>query len=390
MLKPRLIASKPVRTDTIHSFARVCPTPLASSDLPELDPEQSAPWALGYLETDSGRVLRAASRPRLSDWIDLLRSRLLRHRERIRVSPGLYALGSPSALSPVLVTANYKPSFDSVRFAMDAHSAWVLALDTKGVNVWCAAGKGSFGDDELLSRIRIVRLATIAPKAPLILPQLGSVGVSAWAIARKTRRTVHIGPIYARDLPAFISAGFVATPAQRRIEFGLAARAILIPRELVSHAPLFVLSLVPAVVLGWPSDMAQASISFHRIATSALRWWLAPCGGLISGLILVPLLLPYLPGRAFSLKGAFVGLAWGLGWFLALAQSTLGGALGLLSSTLLSSWLAALFTGSSPYTSLSGVQKELRIAIPVYLTLAGLFGAGFVIKAVSLLSGGLL
>ncbi|NQT35887.1 MAG: acetyl-CoA synthase subunit gamma, partial [Planctomycetes bacterium] len=33
-------------------------------------------------------------------------------RMRYRVAPGLYRVGSPTADSPVLVTANYKMSFD--------------------------------------------------------------------------------------------------------------------------------------------------------------------------------------------------------------------------------------------------------------------------------------
>ena len=61
------------------------------------------------------------------------------------VDPGLYALGKPDDSSPVLVTANYKMSFDRLREALPERDAWILVLDTKGVNVWCAAGKGTFG-----------------------------------------------------------------------------------------------------------------------------------------------------------------------------------------------------------------------------------------------------
>jgi len=57
-----------------------------------------------------------------------------------RVPPGLYALGEPDHSSPVLVTANYTLSFDAVRAALAGHSCYLLVLDTKGVNVWCAAG----------------------------------------------------------------------------------------------------------------------------------------------------------------------------------------------------------------------------------------------------------
>ena len=76
-----------------------------------------------------------------------------------RVEPGLYAVGSPTADSPVLVSANYKMSFDRLRSALPGVDAWILVLDTKGINVWCAAGKGTFGTDELVRRIEAARAA---------------------------------------------------------------------------------------------------------------------------------------------------------------------------------------------------------------------------------------
>ena len=60
--------------------------------------------------------------------------------------------------SDVFVTANYKLSFDNVRKNLSGINAWILILDTKGINVWCAAGKGTFGTKELVNRIGRFRL----------------------------------------------------------------------------------------------------------------------------------------------------------------------------------------------------------------------------------------
>ena len=68
------------------------------------------------------------------------------NRQGHRVDPGLYAIGSPSGDSPVLVTANYTLSFDALRSVLSGISAYILVLDTKGINVWCAAGKGDLRD----------------------------------------------------------------------------------------------------------------------------------------------------------------------------------------------------------------------------------------------------
>ena len=95
------------------------------------------------------------------------------------VDPGLYALGEPDSSSPVLVTANYKLSFDRLRQALPNRQAWILVLDTKGINVWCAAGKGTFGTGELVERIRASSLEQVVNHRDLILPQLAAPGVAA-------------------------------------------------------------------------------------------------------------------------------------------------------------------------------------------------------------------
>jgi hypothetical protein len=60
-------------------------------------------------------------------------------RMHFTVDPGLCALGNPHEESPVLATANYKMSFDALRRALPGLDGWILVLDTRGINVWCAA-----------------------------------------------------------------------------------------------------------------------------------------------------------------------------------------------------------------------------------------------------------
>ena len=101
------------------------------------------------------------------------------NRDNYRVNPGLYAVGTPGQESDVFVTANYKLSFDALRKNLAGVNGWILVLDTKGVNVWCAAGKGTFGTKELVNRIKLVLLEKVVNHKRLILPQLGATGVAA-------------------------------------------------------------------------------------------------------------------------------------------------------------------------------------------------------------------
>ena len=111
-------------------------------------------------------------------------------RMNYRVNPGIYAVGTPNGDSPVLVTANYKLSFDLLRRQLEGYQAWILVLDTRGINVWCAAGKGSFGTAELIQRIRSTRLPEIVGHRKIVLPQLGAPGVQAHIVKERTGFTV--------------------------------------------------------------------------------------------------------------------------------------------------------------------------------------------------------
>ena len=91
-------------------------------------------------------------------------------RNEWRVSPGLYRLGAAGLNSPVFVSANYKLSFDALREALDGIDCYILVLDTKGINVWCAAGKGTLSTDEIVFRIERTGLADVVEHRRIIVP----------------------------------------------------------------------------------------------------------------------------------------------------------------------------------------------------------------------------
>jgi acetyl-CoA decarbonylase/synthase complex subunit gamma len=292
------------------------------------------------------------------------------------VEPGLYALGKPDEQAPVLVTANYKMSFDRLRGAITGRNVWILVLNTQGINVWCAAGKGTFGTMELVGRIESTGLSGVIKHRKLILPQLAGPGVATHRVRKLSGFRVVYGPIRATNLPAFLDAELKATPGMRLKAFTTGERVALIPMELVSALKwaLIILPLffIISGLLGrgdfWPN-----ALSHGLFAVIALLM------AILAGAVLTPLLLPWLPGRAFSLKGLCLGLI-AAAVLLALRWgdwATLAGRLEIIAWSLwmssASAYLAMNFTGASTYTSLSGVKKEMRWALPLEIG-AGLAG----------------
>ncbi len=286
------------------------------------------------------------------------------------VEPGLYALGQPDSLSPVLATANYKMSFDRLRNSLPGRNAWILVLDTKGINVWCAAGKGTFGTRELASRIRESGPAAVTPLRKIILPQLSAPGVSAHEVHRLTGFRVVYGPVRATDLPRFLDSGLKATPDMRRKDFPLTERLALIPIELLAALKIM-LFLIPAVffVSGFLGHLDYWSNAGSGGKPAAI----ALLSAVLAGAVLTPVLLPWLPGRAFSLKGAAIGLLAAIAilpfhtFDLPPRASIFELVACLLIVPALSAYLAMNFTGASTYTSLSGVRKEMRWAVPIQI-----------------------
>ena len=298
-------------------------------------------------------------------------------RMNFKVEPGLYAVGNPNESSPVMVSANYKMSFDALRSNLKGIDAWILVLDTNGINVWCAAGKGTFGTDELLSRIDAVKLTEIVSHKKLIVPQLGATGVSAHKVKKLSGFSVIYGPVYARDIPAFLSSGMKATAEMRRVRFELMDRLVLIPLELVAG---FGYLLLTAAVFFMLSGLNSAGYSTSSILSYGFLSFGLLLLAYLTGTALGPILLPWLPGRAFSVKGFWLGLAVGLLVLIFGLRdlSLFGNPLSLISWVMiisaLTSFILMNFTGSSTYTSLSGVVKEMKAAMPwqIFGGIAGL------------------
>jgi hypothetical protein len=285
------------------------------------------------------------------------------------VEPGLYALGDPTPDSPVFVSANYSLSFDALRSSLVGMDGYILVLDTKGINVWCAAGKGTFGTNEIVLRVMITRLGEVVQHRKLILPQLGAPGVTAHEVKKRTGFWVEYGPVRAADLPEYLKT-HKATPEMRRVEFPLLDRLVLIPVDIVQT---FLPTLLAAAVLyflgGWISSLAAGSAVF-------------------AGIVLFPILLPWLPTHNFSTKGFILGvlvaLPFALSVFLRHPDWTwwrqVGQALEfLLAMPALTAFLALNFTGSSTFTSRSGVKREMFASIPA---MAWTFGIGIFLALV--------
>ncbi len=337
--------------------------------LPERGEDRPA-WVTGTLMTAEGAIAVISTDLTISDYREHVKCRTSAFRNNYAVHPGLYAVGMPDRNSDVFISANYKLSFDVLRKALRGLNAWVIVLDTKGINVWCAAGKGTFGTEELIRRISATKLENIVDHRTIIVPQLGAPGISAHKVKQASGFRVCYGPVRAEDIGAYIAAGYKATREMRTVTFPFMDRLILTPMEInpamKKYYPLF--ALIILAVFG----LQPGGLSFRDAIAGGLPFLIFGLVSVLAGALVTPALLPFIPFRSFALKG------WLTGTFAILLAAEFVAIPGRLNAILLfftylffplvSSYIALQFTGSTTFTGMSGVKKELKISIPLYIS----------------------
>lgn len=331
--------------------------------------EKKQDWITDYLKISEKKVPVIKTDLSTADYLGMIKMRFDIGRNNYKVTPGLYAVGKPDENSSVLVTANYKMTFDLLRKELKGRNHWILVLNTRGINVWCAAGKGTFGTEELIKRIEDTGLSKIVSHREVIAPQLGAPGISAHKVKKESGFKVIYGPVRAKDLPEFIDSGLKATPEMRRVFFSASDRLFLTPVELMGARKVTFLTFIILFLLG---GISKNIFSLHNALFNGGEAFLFYIGALFLGAFITPVLLPWIPGRAFSLKGYITGLTFTLIFFSFRGiENPWYGDLNFLSWLILipaaSSFFAMNFTGASTYTSLSGVKKEMKYALPAQL-----------------------
>jgi hypothetical protein len=267
-----------------------------------------------------------------------------------KLRPGLYCVGEPDSHAPVLVTGNFDLTVRRLVRAIDGKvDAWLLVVDTAGINVWCAAGGGFFTTEKVTAAMRISRIDQVVSHHSLILPQLAASGIDGWKLRKQTGWGVHWGPVEANDLPAYLEAGRKKDARMRQIAFPLRARLEMVTVTLSFYALMILLP----VLIFWRSFFWLVSLSLVGLAYfyAVVHPWLPGRDGLEKA---IPLTL-------FALGGFWVYLL-----FVVSFQPGMifGWGVGLAG---LSVFTAAELQGMSPH--MRGEQANWMIEGVIFLIL---------------------
>lgn len=236
-----------------------------------------------------------------------------------KIEPGLYAVGRPDPNSTVLVTGNFDLTVRRLVQALeDKVSAWVLVVDSAGINVWCAAGGDFLNAEKVISALRVSELGEIVHHRDLVLPQLCANGVDGWRIRREIGWEVHWGPVRAEDIPDYLVAGRDKTDAMRWVRFPLKDRLEMVTVTLGFYGLII---LLPVAIfwreLFWPVFISLVGLSYFY---AVIHPWLPGRDGLmksfplaliaLAGLVAYVVLWEPLPWpRIFNWSLGLIGLS---------------------------------------------------------------------------------
>jgi ferredoxin len=159
---------------------------------------------------------------------------------------GIRTIGNPGPDSPVILTCNFALTVAKVERVLRGLDAWLLVANSRGINVWCAAGGGHLTTHDAVSALKTTGIAERVTHRRVILPQLAAVGIEADHVQERTGWQVVWGPVDAHHLPAFLNGK--EESHMRQVAFDVPAR---LEMAMMWAAPLSLLALV--TLLFWPA-----------------------------------------------------------------------------------------------------------------------------------------
>jgi hypothetical protein len=181
-----------------------------------------------------------------------------------KFEPGLYAIGEPERDSPILVTGNYDLTVRRVIKNTDGTlDAWLLVVDSAGVNVWCGAGGGFLTAERVIGALKMSGADSWHASKQVVLPQLCANGVDGNSIRDQTGWKVHWGPIRAGDISTYLENGFKKTDGMRTVVFPILDRLEMVSATLGLYGLMI---MVPVLVFWrhffWPVLIALLGLSY--------------------------------------------------------------------------------------------------------------------------------
>jgi hypothetical protein len=222
----------------------------------------------------------------------------------MQVAVGLYALGRPGSASPVLVTGNFRLTFDRVRCDLVGRDGWIIVVDTHGLDVGSAAAGGLLGAAEVAQAIDTTRIAELVDHRDCVVPW--GAGAPAEVGLKASGFRFIVGPRRSSDLVAFLDGGMTLTPGMQSASFTFLERVALTPGELSRGLKLFPAFAFTALLY---AGLGPGGAALGRAMSEGWQLLALGVASIVCGCIVVPALPPSKPREPYWVVGWVLGAA---------------------------------------------------------------------------------
>jgi len=290
-------------------------------------------------------------------FLRVLRCVLTGQSDPVPIEPGIYRSGNPSPESPVIVTANYEYTYIKVMRDLQGIDAWVLCVDSRGINVWCAARGNDFGNKQLIEAVENSGIAILVSHKKLILPQLCAGGVSQPSLPKTFPFKITYGPVWSKDLLEYLRTNPKEKPEHMRVvKFNFKRRM----EAAITHTTFLLryFVLIPTIICLILASLMQSHLLFQIIGIFWMLMWIIG--------ISIPLLMPLTNfTRLFSLKGIIFGIPGAILLGL-LTISSLGFPFLIPAAMLFIFWLIFFTTMSFSGYTMETSPREIAMEYPTF------------------------
>jgi ferredoxin len=154
---------------------------------------------------------------------------------------GLRTIGRPDERSPVFLSGNYTLTVHRLLKRLKPFDCYLIVANSKGSNVWCAAGMNEFNEFDIIDAITVSRIKDKVVGRRIIAPPYAAPGVDAKEVRRQTGFKLVWGPTHFDDLPAYIEANYRRSSEMTLAQFGLLDRL----EQALSTALVYCLTIFP-------------------------------------------------------------------------------------------------------------------------------------------------
>ncbi|HUZ26419.1 MAG TPA: HgcAB-like fusion protein [Streptosporangiaceae bacterium] len=137
---------------------------------------------------------------------------------------GLRRVGEPDANSPVLISGNYTLTVYRLLRVLQGIDCWLLVANSRGSNVWCAAGMNEYTEHDIIDAVNVADLPSVVRHKRLIAPPYAAPGVDVRKVKQETGYRIIWGPTHLNDIPRYLTNMGRRTHDMVLVQFGFKDR----------------------------------------------------------------------------------------------------------------------------------------------------------------------